>query len=288
MPLRADSHPGAAVPAGLRDLLLARIQGELSLPMLPDNAARILAACQDERSDMSALAQLMEHDPSLAAHILRIANSAGYAPMIPILSLQQAIGRVGLAAVADVAIALVLAQRVFSAPGYEARIRTLWLHSALTAYYAKEIAQLMRRDFDSAFLCGLLHDVGMPITLQVVCDLEREGTVPPVTPEVMEALMAEFHAELGARVAKAWKLGPWVGLVILHHHDPAGAKYHPLEIPVVALADRLAYWAVDPRADEQDFQVDPELPAALNLHEGALLSLLRRRARVLEAAEALV
>lgn len=287
MSLRAESHPGAALPAGLRDLLRARIQGEVSLPLLPDNAARILAACQDARSDMSTLAQLMEHDPSLAAHILRIANSAGYAPLIPILSLQQAIGRVGLATVSDVAIALVLAQRVFSAPGYEARIRTLWRHSAVTAYYAKEIAELLRRDFDSAFLCGLLHDVGMPITLQIVCDLEREGAVPPVSPEAMEAAMAEFHAELGARVAKAWKLGPWVGLVILHHHDPAAAKYHPLEIPVVALADRLAYWAVDPGAEEGDFHIDKELLAALHLHEGALMSLLRRRARVLEAAEAL-
>lgn len=274
------------LPAPLRGTLLSRIEGEQHLPLLPATAARVLAACENERTGLEELAELITHDPSLAAHMLRIANSVGYAPRVPILSLQQAINRVGLATVSEVAIAVALKERVFAVPGYQERIAELWLHSALTACFAKEIAQLLRKDQDSAFLCGLLHDVGMPIVLQLVCDLVREGCAPSVPPPQMEAAMQELHPTVGARMAEAWKLGPWIRRVILHHHEPALAKYHPDEIPIVALADALAYWTVACETEAAEFQPDPPLIAALHLHEGGLQSLLGRRERVLATARA--
>ncbi len=279
MSLPTRSPGRAELPVPLQQALRARLEGEIELPLLPDTAARVVAACQDGRSGIHELAELIDRDPSLAAHILRVANSAAYAPLVPILSLQQAIGRVGLATVGDVAISLTLKERVFSVPGYEERLRELWRHSTATAAYAKEIAQLLRRDLESAFLCGLIHDVGMAIAMQAVCDLERKGAVPPVAPAIMEAAMLEFHCEFGARVAQAWRLGPWIGAVIRHHHDPENARFRPEEIPLIALADALAYWALDTGQTEEDFQIEQRF-AGLKLHEGALKTLLRRRERV--------
>jgi putative nucleotidyltransferase with HDIG domain len=253
---------------------------------MPATAARVIAACRDERSDAEELAALIERDPSLASHVLRVANSAGIAPRMPILSLPQAIGRVGLAAVSDVTLAVALRERVFAVPGHQARLRDLWRHSAATACYAKEISQLLSGDLESAFLCGLLHDVGMAITLQVVCDLEREGAVPRVSAAVAEAAMLEFHCEFGARMAQAWQLGPWLDAVIRHHHEPTSARFRPDEIAVIALADALAYWALDPGRTEADFHPEARF-AGLRLHEGALRSLLQRRQRVLQMVDAL-
>lgn len=255
------------------------------MPLLPDTAARVIAACRNERSGLEELADLIGRDPSLAVHILRVANSAGYAPLVPILSLQQAIGRVGLATVGDIAVAVALKERIFSVPGHQERLRDLWRHSAATACFAREISQLLRGDLESAFLCGLLHDVGMAIALQVVCDLERERVVPPVSSGVMEKAMLEFHGEFGALMAEAWRLGPWISTVIRHHHDPAKARFRPDEIPVIALADALAYWALDARKAEEDFSAEPRFDS-LKLHEGALKSLLKKRERVLEMVAA--
>jgi len=265
--------------------LSARLAGELELPLLPDTATRVVAACQDGHSGVRELAELIDRDPSLAAHILRVANSAAYAPLVPILSLQQAIGRVGIATVGDVAVSVTLKERVFAVQGYQERLRELWRHSAATAAYAKEIAQLLRRDLESAFLCGLIHDVGMAIVLQAVCDLQQAGVVPPVAPATMETAMLEFHCEFGARVAEAWRLGPWIGAVIRNHHAPESTRFRPEEIPLIALADALAYWALDPGWTEEDFRVEPRF-ASLKLHEGALKTLLRRRERVLQMVAA--
>lgn len=272
-------------PGPLHQALRARLEGKLELPMLPDTATRVVAACQDSRSGVRELVELIDRDPSLAAHILRIANSAAYAPLMPILSLQQAVGRVGLATVGDVAISVTLKERVFAVQGHQQRLRELWRHSAATAAWAKEIAQLLRRDLESAFLCGLIHDVGMAVVLQTACDLEREGVVPPVAPDAMEAAMLEFHCAFGARVAEAWRLGPWVAAVIRHHHAPEQGRFRPEEIPLIGLADALAYWALDACRTEEDFRIEPRF-ASLKLHEGALMTLLRRRERVLQMVEA--
>jgi putative nucleotidyltransferase with HDIG domain len=274
----------AVLPDPLRAALRARVDGELRLPLLSDIACRVMAICGDARANLDELAELVTHDQSLAVHILRVANSAAYAPRDSILSLQQAISRLGLSTVSDVAIAVALKERVFCVPGHDVRLRELWLHSATTACYAKEIARLMRRHPESAFLCGLLHDVGMPIVMQVVCDLAREHSGAPVPAPVMEAAMLEFHGEFGAKIAQRWRLGPWISSSILYHHDPTRVKMLRDEVLVTALADALADWAMDESQDEMGFVADQPLAQELNLSKDAVSSLLRQRHHVLKVA----
>lgn len=274
----------ALLPDPLRAGLRARLEDELGLPLLPDIASRVMAVCQDPRGDLQELADLVTHDQSLAVHILRVANSAAYAPRGPILSLQQAISRLGLSTVRDVAIAVAIKERVFSVPGHHTCLRGLWLHSAATGCYAKEVAQLLRKDLESAFLCGLLHDVGMPIVMQALCDLTRKQATTSVSTPVLEAAMLEFHCEAGGKIAQRWRLGPWISSAILHHHDPTRAKSLRNEVLVTALADALAEWAMDERLGERDFFVDQLLVQELNLPRDALGALLRQRRHVLEVA----
>jgi len=274
----------AVLPEPLRAALRARVDGELGLPLLSEIAGRVMVVCQDPRGDLQELADLVTHDQSLAVHVLRVANSAAYAPRGPILSLQQAISRLGLSTVRDVAIAAALKECIFSVPGHHQRLRDLWLHSAATACYAKEAAQLLRRNLESAFLCGLLHDVGMPIVMQVVCDLARNQVTAPVPAPVMEAAMLEFHCEFGAKVAQRWRLGPWISSSILYHHDPTRAKSLRDEVLVTALADALADWAMDARQGEKDLLVDQHLAQELSLSKDTLSALLRQRQHVLKVA----
>jgi len=287
MSLKSVRGVAAPLPSSLRAALQARIAGELELPLLPDTAARVMAACQDERSDLQELAGLITRDQSLAVHLLRVANSAAYAPREPIVSLQQALSRLGVMTVSEIVIAVSLKGRVFAVPGYQTRVRDLWMHSAAAGAYAKEVATLLRKDVESAFLCGLLHDVGMPITMQVLCDLGKEksgGSLVP--PSIMEAAMMEFHRELGTRIAQNWRLGPWVASVIRFHHDPLKATTHQHEVLVTSLADELAYWALDDIQEKKDFSAELPQIAALGLSEQHMATLLAKRGRILEITEA--
>lgn len=274
------------VPSWLRDALRARLEGEIGLPVLSATACRVMAACQDEHSELRELAELVTHDQSLATHVLRVANSVGFAPKAPIQSLRQAIARLGLSTVSDIAIAVAIKQRVFTVPGHEARIRQLWLHSTACACFAKDIAQLLGGDQDSAFLGGLLHDVGMPIVMQAVCDLARERGTAPVSAAVMEEAMREFHCDFGTRVIQRWHLGPQVLSAIQHHHDPLGAQHFRDEVLTITLADELAYWAPDDAQDEEDFLLGRSLSRALEVSEDQFHSLLHSRNRILALARA--
>ena len=75
------------LPGWLHDLLARHLEQEVELPIVPEASARIIALCEDEKTDARAIEHVLERDPSLASHVLRIANSSAYAPKEPIVSL---------------------------------------------------------------------------------------------------------------------------------------------------------------------------------------------------------
>jgi putative nucleotidyltransferase with HDIG domain len=280
-PLSGEASP--ALPAWLAQELEQALAGKLDLPVLPDTAARVLALCQDERSDLRELAQLVQRDQTLAAHVLRVSNSVAYAPKQPIVSLQQALGRLGLSTVSDIAIAVAMKQRVFQVSGHEARMRELWRHSALAAGYALEVAHLVGRNAEMAFLAGLLHDVGMPIVLTTALAACKRQKILPATREELEQAMLTFHCRYGAELARRWGLGPWVEAAITDHHEPARARLLHEDVAIVTLADLLADWAAEGEAVAEP---EPDLFALLPLQAHQRQSLIASRTRVLDLASA--
>lgn len=281
LPLAGEPSP--ALPTWLAQALEESLGKKLELPVLPDTAARVLSLCHDERSDLRELAQLVQRDQTLAAHVLRVSNSVAYAPKQPIVSLQQALGRLGLSTVSDIAIAVAMKQRVFQVPGHEARMRELWRHSALTAGYAQEVARLVGRNVETAFLAGLLHDVGMPIVLVQVLEACKRRKVLPATRQELEQAMLTFHCRYGAELARRWGLGPWVEAAIADHHDPARARVLREDVTVVTVADLLAEWAAE---EAETDEPGPERFADLPLGASQRQSLIDSRTRVLDLASA--
>jgi HD-like signal output (HDOD) protein len=87
--------------------------GQLRLPVLPTVAVELLASVNDDNSDARSLAARVQRDPSLAAHVLRVANSARFAPKEPIVSLSQAIGRLGLATLREIVLSVAVKGSAF-------------------------------------------------------------------------------------------------------------------------------------------------------------------------------
>jgi HD-like signal output (HDOD) protein len=113
------STPRSAHPAtddALHGELIERIDsGSLDLPLLSDTAAKVMELCGDASCDARRLAELIQRDQGLAGHVLRVANSAAYAPTERIVSLQQAVSRMGLTAMRDIALAIAIRGKVFIA-----------------------------------------------------------------------------------------------------------------------------------------------------------------------------
>ncbi len=274
----------ASAEALLRQQLVERVsQRRLELPMLPQTATDVLSLCNDSSCDTARLSSLIQRDQALAAHTLHIANSAAYAPREPIVSLQQAIGRLGFKTMCDIAVAVAMRSKVFVLKGHEERLRAMWLHSAMSGTWAKEIARACRRNVEGAFLCGLLHDIGQPVVLQTLLELSGSERLEG---ELVDRLLREFHCEVGALVLESWKLPDWMVASVRCHHDPETAGEHVEFARTTMLADLLAHASVHPdREADEVLRTHPVL-ADLGLYEDETEALFARREFVLRAADA--
>jgi len=266
----ASKSPSTA-PCGVLDTLLDAhfADGALVLPLLPAYATQVVALCTDPESDARSLSQLLQRDPALAAHVLSVANSAALGAREPIVSLQQAIARLGVRTLANVALSVAVRTKIFRAGRHLERVQQLWRHCAHTAAWSREIARLRRRNVESAFLCGLLHEVGAPVVLQAIDELQA-GVQLGFTPEQVEVALSRLHCEVGARLVEAWKLPACSSAAARFHHAPEAARSSTDEVYTVHLAFRLARHA-DGLQELGD--VDAAL-AALGLYQEDLEALI--------------
>ena len=276
----------SALPEGVHKLLTQRIESNLELPIQSSTSARVMALCNDDNCNASSLSELIAFDQALSGHVLAIANSALYAPREPILSLRQAVGRLGIETIREIALAISLKSKVFDVPGYAVLIRDLWTQSAATAAYSRVLAIDLGEDVEGAFLCGLLHNVGMPIVLQNLVDMSRERTNRAIPETILHAAMEEFHHEVGRRMIDSWELPEWVAAVVEHYDEAGECPDHAQFARICHLAQHLGKWALTDGLEESDYERSAPLEQALGLDASDVDALLRQRDSVLEVAEA--
>ena len=262
--------------------------GRLDLPMLPQVASEVIAGGLDDSTDIQALAGLLNRDQALAGHVLRVANSPIYAGGARIQTIQQALVRIGFSQLREIVVAVALRTRVFNQAGQQELLSALWTHSVVAAAYAREVARALRANVESAFLCGLLHDVGKPVVLGVALDLAKDAGVKLGRARLEETLVA-YHTLAGQRLAAHWCLPDATAEAIAKHHDFVAATQHAQTVQITCLANVLAHWALDtdePATDDPEVQGHP-VCAALNLYPEDVRALMEKRAAVLKVMEAL-
>jgi putative nucleotidyltransferase with HDIG domain len=229
----------------------------LSVPMLPALAHRVIDMATDPDLSIHLLSALVAKDPVLAARVLGLANSAYSSPTRPIASLTEAIVRLGTTAVRNVVITVSFTSRLHDPAVYEKRGRPIVDHALGTAYVARIVAERARVDTEEAFLCGLLHDIGKLVILKRAHEHRRQ-TGNPIAPDELEHTLAMHHPAAGALVLRRWKLPESLDDPVLFHHEYEAAPTSRREAAVVYFANRLSHrygFGCDP--DDSDVLADP-------------------------------
>lgn len=261
-----------------RVALEARLAADdLELPVLPEVAQSVVAATHDEATTLARLAELIRRDPALAANVLRLANSSLYGTRVPIVSLQQALGRLGLDQIRQIALVIACEGAVFSVPGHLAEVRALFRHALATAVVGGEIARCKRRNVEEAYLGGLLHAVGRPVLLQQLARLEGErGASVPAG--LFAAIDARHTAGMTARVLAHWRIAESIQEAVQHLAQPQAAPHAATLATIVALAIDWGRWILDePTAGDTAMLREHPLNAALTLYPDDVDALVARR-----------
>lgn len=131
-----------------------------NLPSPPFVAMEIIRLTNNEDSDASDLAEVINSDPVLAARLLQIANSPSYGLAREVSSVERATALLGLKAVKMMALSFSLASSMKGDSG-PLPLETYWYHSLLNAAAARRWAEMLNPGLsEESFLSGLLSHLG--------------------------------------------------------------------------------------------------------------------------------
>ncbi|MDQ2643359.1 MAG: HDOD domain-containing protein [Myxococcota bacterium] len=245
-------------------------------PVLPSVAMELVSIARQPDVPIPTVVKLLKNEQMLTARLLTLSQSTLYGRSYgPTLTLGQVILRLGLKRVADIFVQASMEVRMFRARGFEQPMNRLRRHSAATAEMARIVCQRLSLDDDHAFLCGLLHDVGLAAAIIAISEGASGEAV-----DFGNAWPAIFdvHEAAGRRLAEIWKLPTELGMVIGSHH---GSRPFPSDTAAaVALADLL----VSEQGAEMESECDPAALSAaaarLHLDADSLTQLRQDAARV--------
>ena len=265
-------------------------RGDYELPVFPRVAQEVLSASSDDQKGPAAVARLIERDPALCGLVLAAANSAAFAGQVRIVSIKQAVARLGMSEVAMLATTLALKASVVKLGPYKGLLDRYWSFSLRCGLFAKEVARVRRARVDSVFLCGLLHTIGRPVVLSLLAKYSENHAMQE---DAIRHAIDAHEASLGVAVVRSWDLSPAIEATILHHPCPAEAGEHREDVATVRLARGLARWVQVQTTNEERAQsmaqriCADEAVAVLSLYPDDLKAVFDRGASIAATSEAM-
>lgn len=217
------------------------------LRMLPAVAQEALELLSNPSCSLPKFVAVVKRDVKLTADVLKIANSALYCPVTPILDLGRCVMRIGFRECQNLIMAASVSSLMHRVAVSQAWVReALWRHSFTTALLATRLNRTLALGFQGEeFTAGLLHDFGR--ILFAVALPETFTEFDPVDfDESSELLEREFeatgtdHCRFGAWFARGNQLPPPITEVLQFHHQPERAETATRLTALIAVADQLA------------------------------------------------
>lgn len=193
-----------------------------NLPMRAGIAAQILVALEDPDVTPNEVAQIIQTDPSLAARVLRLANSPYFGLNGSVASCTQAIVVLGFSVIRSLSVSSAAGLFGESGRGMPAGF---WEHAARVAAGASLVARHRGLPPGDAFSAGLLHDLGRALLFRhdPVRYQKLEAEYGRDTLLSVQAEREEYgidHAEAAAMVLEQWRLPHALVDAVRMHHQP--------------------------------------------------------------------
>ena len=207
----------ASLPAEDSDAIIAAVRRKLQhfaeapqrLPRRPQLLPHLLSTLNDDDASSRDIAGVIARDPTLAATLLKLANSALYRSHGPAVeSLDRAVAMVGVDGLRHL-VAVALMQPVMRVEGgvFGRLPDLIWDHTQRTALIAADAARAGgREEVFAAQLLALLQGLGAIVVLQALRDAvaAHAGGFPDAGS--MARVLHRWSPRIGRAVAREWGL----------------------------------------------------------------------------------
>jgi HD-like signal output (HDOD) protein len=196
---------------------------------LPTLYEELLGMLESPDSSAERVASVISKDAGMVASPLRVANSAYYNFRQPLASVTQAVALLDIENVKSLVLGCKVYQQVKKTGTSGSPVDEVWRHGFAVATHARAIASLADIGgvgIESAFLAGLLHDVGrivlqtnLPREYETVRGRAREHHISLSDAE--QQVFGATHAQLSAHLLGLWGLRDTIVEAVGFHHQPA-------------------------------------------------------------------
>ncbi len=200
-----------------------------SLPTFPENIIELQRLCNEKHATIDVISDRISRDPALTADVIKLSNSAGFVPGKKIVTIKEAVKIIGLKNLNLILTAS--GTRKILENKYK-KFEVIWEHCIRVAYYARVIAKLMGQNVlaDSAFISGLLHDIGKivllsadPNVVNIISEITKNKQMR--SSSILEEIsIGVSHAEIGGLIAHKWNFPADLTKAIEFHHSPLNVE----------------------------------------------------------------
>jgi putative nucleotidyltransferase with HDIG domain len=230
----ARCQPIVPKSSATRQVIQQVSDGLSQVPPLPHVVRELLVELQDPDSTAHSVARIAASDPALAACLLRTVNSVAFGLRRKITSVSESVSYLGYTIVRSLVVRMRLEHMLLPRRGAgdlaALDAEDLWIHSLAVSYAADCLADRAGGvDRGLVATLGLLHDIGKLVINSQFPDSaarlrSRDGLVYGQSAlERERQVLGADHAEIGAILAKHWKLPDELIESIRWHHEPAQA-----------------------------------------------------------------
>ncbi len=222
-----------------------------TLEAVPHVIERVLSLAQNPDSGATEMERVVKGDSSIAAMVLKRANSSYYSTVHKITRVRDAITRIGFSNVRNMVLGLFIMELASGSQGQGSLdMEEFWKASLATAILSREYA----KHFDvpemaDAFVIGLLADFGcivldehLPEKLEQAISLSHRERISLFQAE--RRILGVTHAQVGGLILNRWGLPIRVVQVVGTQSTPLDTSRLSPEDKQMSSAVWLACWTV--------------------------------------------
>ncbi|TWD43516.1 HD-like signal output (HDOD) protein [Vibrio crassostreae] len=231
--LRTESDPFSDFVACQIERLIRSPKALLNeLPVMPASVTTLMAELQSDEFDVDALLKVIEREPSMAADVIKLANSAFYKRgEKQVADLKTAFLNMGSQGLVE---GVVNSYMKNFTPGNNIYWRhfgeKIWNHSVQTASFSKELMteSQAQEDQATAYFVGLIRNLGKMIIFQMMVEAFKhvDPSVPPNS-LALKRLMNSYSIRLTYTIAKFWEM-PESVLTVIGYQESSRYQCTPL------------------------------------------------------------
>lgn len=194
----------------LLTILVEKIQTDsLVLPTLPEIAIKIREAADDPDANLMGMAEVIAQDPALSARMVKVANSAFMGRSVKVETLNQAVTRIGLRQIKNIATAIAMEQlfvskndlvRDYMDKSWQKTVNVASVSMAVMKFWLEKNKH-ESLNLDTLTLVALVHSIGV---LPILTEAERHEEVF-ANPSFLEAAIKKMAGKVGGAIMRSWE-----------------------------------------------------------------------------------